>query len=83
MVGREISYGFILEDLLEFLEDPTLSVSDVSPCACLREEFLEWGYGVWPLGLCCHFQVLGAIFTVFVAVYLEKKKVILGEEADV
>ena len=41
MVGREISYGFILEDLLEFLEDPTLSVSDVSPCACLWEEFLE------------------------------------------
>ena len=41
MVGREISYGFILEDLLEFLEDPTLSVSDVSPCACLRKEFLE------------------------------------------
>ena len=37
MVGREISYGFILEDCLEFLEDPTLSVSDVSPCACLWE----------------------------------------------
>ena len=41
MVGREISYGFILEDRLEFLEDPTLSVSDISPCSCLREEFLE------------------------------------------
>ena len=41
MVGKEISYGFILEERLEFLEDPTLGVSEISCCECLRDEFLE------------------------------------------
>ena len=46
------SYGFISEVCLEFLEDPAFGVS----CACLWKEFLECGYGVWPLGLCCPCQ---------------------------
>ena len=33
-MGREISYGFILEARLEFLEDPTLDISEVSYCVC-------------------------------------------------
>ena len=40
-MGREISYGFISEVCLEFLEDLVLVVSEVSRCACLWEEFLE------------------------------------------
>ena len=40
-MGREVSYGFIFEIRLEFLEDPTLGVSEVSRCACFGEEFLE------------------------------------------
>ena len=36
---REISYGFITEVCLEFLEDLALGVSEVSCCACLWEEF--------------------------------------------
>ena len=40
-MGREISYGFISEVCLEFLEDLALGVSEVSCCACLWEEFLE------------------------------------------
>ena len=40
-MGKEISYGFILEARLEFLEDPTLGVSEVSRCVYFREEFLE------------------------------------------
>ena len=65
------------------MEDLTLGVSEVPCCACLWEEFLEWGYGVWLLGLCCPCQLLGAIFTVFVDVCLEKKEGILGGEAGV
>ena len=38
---REISYGFISEVRFEFLEDPTLAISEVSRCARLWEEFLE------------------------------------------
>ena len=45
-MGRKISYGFIPEARLEFLEDPALGVSEISGCTCLREEFREWGYGV-------------------------------------
>ena len=41
MVGRDISYGFISEVYLEFLENLTLGVSEVSRCACLWKEFLE------------------------------------------
>ena len=41
MVGREISYGFIFEAQLEFMEGPTLLVSEVSHCAYFGEEFLE------------------------------------------
>ena len=40
-MGKEISYGFISEDRLEFLEDPKLGVSEVSRCTCLWEEFLD------------------------------------------
>ena len=40
-MGREISYGFISEVHLEFLEDTALGVSKVSRCVCLWEEFLE------------------------------------------
>ena len=40
-MGREISYGFILEARLEFLEDWTLAVSEVSRCDCFQEDFLE------------------------------------------
>ena len=40
-MGREFSYGFISEVRLEFVEDPTLGISEVSHCACLSEEFLE------------------------------------------
>ena len=40
-MGREISHGFIFEARLEFLEDPTLGVSEVSPCACFGGEFVE------------------------------------------
>ena len=40
-MGREISYGFIFEARLEFLEDRTLGASEVSRCACFGEEFLE------------------------------------------
>ena len=40
-MGREISYGFIFEACLEFLEDPTLGVSEVSHCAYFGKEFLE------------------------------------------
>ena len=40
-MGREISNGFIFEAPLEFLEDLMLGVSEVSRCACFREEFLE------------------------------------------
>ena len=58
---------------MEFLEDPTLGVSEVSRCACFREEFLEQGFGVWSLGLCFHCQVLGAISMVSADVCLEKK----------
>ena len=75
-MGREISYGFIPEARLEFLVDPTLGDSEVSGCACFREEFHE-------LGLCCPRQLLGAIFIVFVDVYLERKEGILGREAGV
>ena len=38
---RDISYGFVPEARLEFLEDLTLGVSKVSRCACLWKEFLE------------------------------------------
>ena len=41
MVGREISYDFISELRLEFLEDPTLGVSEVSRCVYLWQKFLE------------------------------------------
>ena len=41
LMGREISYGFIFEARLEFLEDRTLGASEVSRCACFGEEFLE------------------------------------------
>ena len=40
-MGKEISYGFNPKARLKFLEDPQLGVSEVSRCACLREEFLE------------------------------------------
>ena len=40
-MGREISYEFISEVCFEFLEDPTLEVSEVSRSVCLWEEFLE------------------------------------------
>ena len=40
-MGREISYGFIPETGLEFLEDLTLGVSELSCCVYLWEEFLE------------------------------------------
>ena len=40
-MGREISYGFIFEACLEFLEDPTLDVSEVSHCGYFWEEFVE------------------------------------------
>ena len=40
-MGRKISYGFVLEVRLQFLEDLTLRVSDVSHCVWFREEFLE------------------------------------------
>ena len=40
-MGREISYGFIFEARLQFLEDLMLGVSEVSHCACFGEEFLE------------------------------------------
>ena len=56
--------------------DLTLGDSEVSRCACFREEFHE-------LGLCCPRQLLGAIFIVFVDVYLERKEGILGREAGV
>ena len=46
-----------------------------------REEYLEWGFGVWSFGLWCHYQVPGAIFTVFADVCPEKKEGILGGEA--
>ena len=34
------------------------------------------------LGLCCHCQVLGAMFSVFADLCLEKKEEIFGEEAS-
>ena len=37
---KEISYGFIPEACLEFLEDPTLGASESFRCACFLEEFL-------------------------------------------
>ena len=40
-MGREISYGFIFEACLDFLEDPTLGVSEVPRCACFGEEFFK------------------------------------------
>ena len=81
-MGREIFYDFISEVHVEFLVDLKLGVSEVSHCACLWEEFLDQGYGVWPLGLCCPCQLLRAIVTVFVDVCLGKK-VLLGEGAGV
>ena len=49
------SYGFISEVCLEFLEDPAFGISEVFS-GCFWEEFLECGYGVWPLGMCCPCQ---------------------------
>ena len=63
------------------MEDTTLCISEVSRCAYIREEFLECGFGVWLLGLSCHFQVVSAISTVFVDVCLEKRDGIIGGEA--
>ena len=74
MAGRKISYGFIFEARLQFLEDLMLGVSEVSHCTCLGEEFLESGFGVWSLGLCFHCQVLGSISTVSVDVCLEERR---------
>ena len=79
-MGRKISYGFVLEVRLQFLEDLTLRVSDVSHCVWFREEFLERGFGVWSLGWCCHCEVLKPMFMVFVDICLEKE-VIFGGEA--
>ena len=40
-MGKGISYGFILEAHLKFLENPMLGVSVVSCCVYFWEEFLE------------------------------------------